>query len=133
MRNVLVAAALAVCLAQPALALDKADKTMIATVDKEAARGEALLEKLVNVNSGTMNFKGVEEVGKMMRAELEELGFKVTWVPMGAANRAGHIIAEHPGPKGYKGRKMLLIGHIDTVFEPSSPFQVYRKLDATSA
>jgi glutamate carboxypeptidase len=127
MRGYLIAAALLLS-AQPALALDKAEKAMISTVDKEVARGEALLEKLVNVNSGTMNLAGVEEVGKMMRAELEELGFKVSWVPMAAAKRSGHIIAEHPGPKGYKGRKMLLIGHIDTVFEPSSPFQVYKKL-----
>jgi glutamate carboxypeptidase len=127
MRSLLVAAALAV-LAAPAMALDKAEKAMIATIDKEAARGETLLEKLVNVNSGTMNFVGVEEVGKMMRAELEDLGFKVRWVPMAAAKRAGHIIAEHPGPKGGKGKKMLLIGHIDTVFEPSSPFQAYKKL-----
>src|SRR5688572_18738779 len=121
MRKLLVAAAFAICTAAPAMALDKAEKTMIATVDKETARGEALLEKLVNVNSGTMNLAGVEDVGKMMRTELEELGFEVRWVPMAAAKRSGHIIAEHPGPKGGKGKKMLLIGHIDTVFEPSSP------------
>ncbi len=127
MRSLLVAAALAV-MAAPAMALDKAERAMIATVDKEVVRGEALLEKLVNINSGTMNLVGVEEVGKMMRAELEDLGFKVRWVPMAATKRAGHIIAEHPGPKGGKGKKMLLIGHIDTVFEPSSPFQTYKKL-----
>ena len=132
MRELLLAAFLALC-AAPAMALDKAEKAMTATVEKETARGEALLEKLVNVNSGTMNFAGVEEVGKMMRAELEDLGFKVSWVPMAAARRAGHIIAEHPGPKGGRGKKMLLIGHIDTVFEPSSPFQVYRKLSADTA
>jgi len=128
MRKLLAAAAFALCAAAPAMALDKAEKAMIATVDKETARSEALLEKLVNVNSGTMNLAGVEEVGKMMRAELEELGFKVTWAPMAAVKRSGHIIAEHPGPKGGKGKKMLLIGHLDTVFEPSSPFQVYKKL-----
>lgn len=132
MRGLLVAAALAI-LAAPAMALDKAERVMIATVDKEVARGEALLEKLVNVNSGTMNLVGVEEVGKMMRAELEDLGFKVRWVPMAAAKRAGHIIAKHSGPKGGKGKKMLLIGHIDTVFEPSSPFQTYKKLEGDIA
>lgn len=133
MRTLLAAAAFAVFATAPAMALDKAEKAMIATVEKEAARGEALLERLVNVNSGTMNLAGVEEVGKMMRAELEDLGFKVRWVPMAEVERAGHIIAEHPGPKGGKGTKMLLIGHIDTVFEPSSPFQIYKKRDATTA
>jgi glutamate carboxypeptidase len=128
MRKWLAALAFSAFAAAPALALDKAEKAMIAAVDKETARGEALLERLVNVNSGTMNLVGVEKVGEMMRAELEDLGFKVKWVPMTEVKRAGHIVAEHPGPKGGKGKRMLLIGHIDTVFEPSSPFQTYRKL-----
>src|SRR5215510_9404184 len=129
MRGLLTALAFSAVAAAPALALDKAEKTMIATVDKEIARGEELLEKLVNVNSGTMNLPGVEKVGQMMRTELEELGFKVRWVPMAEAKRSGHVIAEHPG----KGKKMLLIGHIDTVFEPSSPFQTYKKISADLA
>ena len=52
---------------------------MTAIVDAEYGRSVDLLEKLVNVNSGTMNLEGVTEVGKMMRAELEPLGFKVEW------------------------------------------------------
>ena len=127
MRSVLVAAMFAACAVAPASALDRSEKAMIATVDKEAARGEQLLEKMVNVNSGTMNLPGVEKVGQMMREELEPLGFKVRWVPMGEVKRSGHIVAEHPGSKGSKGTKMLLIGHLDTVFEPSSPFQTYRR------
>ncbi len=125
MKQRILAAAFATCLAAaPAHALDRTEKAMIATIDKEASRGEQLLEKLVNVNSGTLNLPGVEKVGQMMREELEPLGFKVRWVPMAEVQRAGHIVAEHPG----KGTKMLLIGHLDTVFEPSSPFQTYRKL-----
>ena len=102
MRSLLVAAAFAACAVAPAFALDRSEKAMIAAVDKEAARGEQLLEKLVNVNSGTLNLPGVEKVGQMMRTELEELGFTVRWVPMGEVQRAGHIVAEHPGPKGGK-------------------------------
>jgi glutamate carboxypeptidase len=55
----------------------------------------------------------------MVRAELEPLGFKVEWIDMGAAGRAGHLVARHRG----RGKKLLLIGHLDTVFEPDSPFQ----------
>jgi len=123
MRRILVAAALALVTAAPAMALDKAEKAMIAAVDRETARGEQLLEKLVNVNSGTMNLPGVEEVGRLMRAELEDIGFTVRWVPMDKVGRAGHLIATHTG----KGKRMLLIGHLDTVFELTSPFQAYRK------
>lgn len=111
-------------LASPALAaLSAPEKKMIATVDAEKGQMLVLLEKLVNVNSGSNNFPGVTKVGEMMRAELEPLGFKVTWVPMKEANRAGHIIATHKG--NGRGKKLLLIGHLDTVFEPDSPFQTW--------
>jgi glutamate carboxypeptidase len=97
------------------------EKKMIQTVERERERSIALLEKLVNQNSGSLNLAGVEAVGRMMRAELEPLGFDVKWIPMTETGRAGHIIATHDG-KG-RGKRMLLIGHLDTVFEPDSPFQ----------
>jgi glutamate carboxypeptidase len=94
---------------------------MVETVQADHARNLKLLESLVRVNSGSMNFKGVEQVGQMVRAELEPLGFTVRWSPMAAANRAGHLVATHKG-NGH-GVRMLLIGHLDTVFELDSPFQ----------
>ncbi|WP_380877112.1 peptidase M20 [Sphingomonas sp. DBB INV C78] len=111
-------------LPSPAFArLSAAETRMAATVEAEQERSIALLEKLVNVNSGSMNLKGVEQVGQMMRTELEAAGFTVKWVPMAAAGRAGHIIATHKGDG--KGKRLLLIGHLDTVFEPHSPFQTF--------
>ncbi len=108
--------------ATPALAqLSKPEVQMIAVVEAEHDRSIALLERLVNQNSGSLNLDGVEKVGQMMRAEFEALGFDVRWVPMAAAGRAGHLIATKKG----KGKKMLLIGHLDTVFEPASPFQKF--------
>lgn len=109
-------------LAMPAAAaLSGPEQRIAAAVDAEQPQSIALLEKLVNVNSGTHNLEGVTEVGRMMRAELEPLGFEVRWVPMAAAGRAGHIIATHKG--NGQGKRMLLIGHLDTVFEKDSPFQ----------
>ncbi|WP_339692374.1 M20/M25/M40 family metallo-hydrolase [uncultured Parasphingorhabdus sp.] len=96
---------------------------MAQTVDSEYERSVALLEKLVNENSGTMNLAGVEKVGAMMRAELEPLGFDAVWKPMAEAGRAGHLIATHKGKPGRK--RLLLIGHLDTVFELDSPFQTF--------
>jgi glutamate carboxypeptidase len=101
------------------------EKKMTATVEAESGRQLALLEKLVNINSGTMNFEGVEKVGQVMRGELEPLGFEVRWSPMAAAHRAGHIVATHKGSG--KGKRMLLIGHLDTVFEKDSPFQAWKR------
>ena len=124
----LALAALCLSVAAPAAAsLSPAETRMVRTVDAEQTRHLALLEKLVNQNSGTLNLAGVRTVGEMMRAELEPLGFKVEWLDMSAAKRSGHIVARHPGPSSRsgqaKGRKLLLIGHLDTVFELDSPFQ----------
>jgi glutamate carboxypeptidase len=111
----------------PALAkLSPAETRMVRTVDAEQTRTLGMLEKWVNQNSGSLNLAGVTTVGEMLRAELEPLGFKVQWVDMRATGRAGHIVATHKGPStrsGARGKKLLLIGHLDTVFEPDSPFQ----------
>ncbi|MFZ4747444.1 MAG: M20/M25/M40 family metallo-hydrolase [Sphingomonas sp.] len=116
--------ALALSLPTGAVAqLSAAEAKMAAHVDTIYEPSVTLLQQLVDVNSGSMNFAGVEQVGRVMRAELETLGFKVDWKPMAAANRAGHIIATHTGKPGTK--RMLLIGHLDTVFEKDSPFQKF--------
>ena len=103
--------------------LSAPETKMVATVDAEYERSITLLEKLVNQNSGTMNFPGVKTVGDMMRAELEPLGFKVEWIDMAKAGRSGHLVATKAGKKGTK--KLLLIAHLDTVFEADSPFQTF--------
>jgi glutamate carboxypeptidase len=103
--------------------LTPAETRMSATVDAEYERSVALLQKLVDQNSGTMNLAGVTAVGRMMRAELEPLGFTVTWKAQDAVKRAGHLMAVKRGRPGAK--KLLLIGHLDTVFEQDSPFQKF--------
>ena len=102
-------------------ALSGSESAMVRSIDAEHARTIGLLERLVNVNSGSRNLPGVRKVGEMMRAELAPLGFQLRWIPMEKAGRAGHIVATHQG--NGRGKRMLLIGHLDTVFEPDSPFQ----------
>lgn len=94
---------------------------MVATVDAEQQRTLGMLEKWVNQNSGSLNVEGVTNVGEMLRSELEPLGFEVEWIDMRSTGRAGHLVARHKGSG--TGKRMLLIGHLDTVFEPDSPFQ----------
>ena len=77
-----------------------------------------------------MNFAGVERVGQEFLEELEALGFDTRWIPMDAANRAGHVFAER---QGGSGKTVLLIGHLDTVFEDDSPFQRWELLDSVTA
>ena len=99
------------------------EQTMVRTIADEHDRHIALLERMVNQNSGTLNLPGVRLVGDMVRAELEPLGFTVRWVDMAETGRAGHLIATHEGP----GRNVLLIGHLDTVFEADNPFQRFER------
>lgn len=98
---------------------------MKATIAAEQARSTDLLERLVNQNSGSLNIEGVTKVGQIMRAELEPLGFAVRWEDMRATGRAGHLVATHRGSG--RGKRVLLIGHLDTVFEPASPFRAFRR------
>ena len=124
MRALLLLALLA--LAAPADArLTREERAMAAAVDREAGRHVQLLERLVNQNSGTLNLAGVTRVGEMVRAELEPLGFAVRWIDMAATGRAGHLVASHRG--NGRGKRILLIGHLDTVFEPASPFQAFAR------
>jgi len=101
--------------------LTRTERAMIAHVDREQGRTLQMLEEWVNQNSGSLNVEGVTKGGEMLRAELEPLGFTVEWIDMRSTGRAGHIIARHAGRPGAK--RLLLIGHLDTVFEPDSPFQ----------
>ncbi|WP_282948715.1 MULTISPECIES: M20/M25/M40 family metallo-hydrolase [unclassified Sphingopyxis] len=121
---VLVAVQLALAPAAQAK-LSPAEAKLAKTVEAEQGRSLALLEKLVNQNSGSQNLEGVKKVGAMMRAELEPLGFKVEWKDMRDTGRAGHLIATHVGKPGAK--RLLLIAHLDTVFEPDSPFQSFTR------
>lgn len=81
----------------------------------------ALLEKSVNINSGTMTLTGVRAVGDLFAHELESIGFETRWIDMpDEMQRAGHLIAERGArnvPPGRQPLRLLLIGHLDTVFE----------------
>ncbi len=113
----------------PRDSLSKVEKvlTRYATTNESDAR--QLLERLVNLNSGTQNHAGVREVGRLLRAEYDALGFQTRWEDGAAFGRAGHLVAERTG----RGPRVLLIGHLDTVFELDSPFQRWEKLTDSTA
>ena len=103
--------------------LAPAERRIAGHVDDRTPAAVALLESTVNQNSGTLNHAGVRAVYDMMAPQFEELGFEVRWVQMPSeTGRSGHLVAER---KGSRGKSLLLIGHLDTVFEPDSPFQTW--------
>ena len=81
----------------------------------DAHMGEAVgtLESVVNIESPSEDIAGVKQVGMVFKRELESLGLTARWIDMPAEmKRAGHLIAT---TKGTKGKRILLLGHIDTV------------------
>jgi glutamate carboxypeptidase len=109
--------------------LTGAERKIVSRVEPHHAAALALLEQVVNVNSGTMNLEGVRKVGRIFQEELERIHFQTRWIDGAGFKRAGHLVAEHPGP----GPRILLLGHLDTVFEADSPFQTYQKHEGNEA
>jgi len=100
------------------------EQRMADWIDIHAEDAIALLAETVNIGSGTMNHEGVREVGRVMRRELDALGLETEWIEMPPeVNRAGHLFAR----KGGEGNKILLIGHLDTVFEADDAFQFFQR------
>ncbi|HEU0016624.1 MAG TPA: M20/M25/M40 family metallo-hydrolase [Longimicrobium sp.] len=120
----IVVPALALLAAAPAHAqerLSAEERRIVAWIDANADGAVGLLERIVNVNSGTLNPEGVREVGRILEAPLDSLGFDARWIALpDSLRRAGHLFAYR---QGTRGKKVLLIGHLDTVFEKDSPFQ----------
>ena len=89
-------------------------------------KGEALqlLERLVNIDSGTGDVEGLSQVSAVVTEELEKLGAKVQTFPASPAV-GRNLVATFTG----KGRtRILLMAHMDTVFKAGTakdkPFQV---------
>jgi glutamate carboxypeptidase len=87
-------------------------------LQQHQADATALLAKSVDIKSQTLDLAGVRAVGQLFADRLTALGFHTRWVPMPPSmNRAGHLVAER---SGNSGKRLLLIGHLDTVVEADS-------------
>ncbi len=96
-------------------------------IDTHHEEAIELLIEIVNINSGTQNLAGVTEVGRILRQRFDGLDMDTEWIDGSAWNRAGHLVARNTKPNN-SGPHILLIGHLDTVFQIDSPFQEYEYL-----
>ncbi len=111
--------------------LSKQEQQIITQVSKNNSEAIQFLEEVVNINSGTLHVEGVKEVGRVFDKEFQEIGFDTEWIDMPSEmNRAGHLFAS---TKGTKGKRLLLIGHLDTVFEKDSEFQQFEMINDSIA
>ncbi len=111
-------------LSAPASADEKTEANILTAIEEGMPKSLDVLERSVNINSGTMNFTGVKQVGDLYGEELKQIGFDIGWVEGADYNRAGHLVASY----GTKGPKILMIGHLDTVFAKTDNFQSYEPL-----
>ena len=98
----LLFAATAALAKAPAGPLTATEKKLVQRIDHRLPESLALLERAVDINSGTTNLAGVREVSKLFAAELDAMGFQTRWVDGAAWGRAGHLIAtrgESNGPR----------------------------------
>jgi len=121
-------------------ALNKEEQKVMDYIDANMPRAIALLKESVNINSGTLNIAGVKKVGEIFAREFEKANFKTKWIPMpDSLRRAGHLVAtigfnnDPVGKKNTKGKKLFLIGHLDTVFEPDMPANPFTMLNDSTA
>jgi len=112
--------------------LSKNEKKLLKTIETNNTEAITLLKKVVNINSGTMNHTGVKRVGELFKEAYDNIGFDTQWIDMSEVNRSGHLFAEKTSKK-VKGKKILLIGHLDTVFEEDSPFQEFNMVNDSIA
>jgi glutamate carboxypeptidase len=111
--------------AQQPAGLDANEKAMAAWIDDHSEDAVVLLEKLVNISSGSMNHEGVRQVGAVLRQELDELRLATEWIELPEElNRAGHLVGRQDGTRG---PRILMIGHLDTVFEADDDFQAFSR------
>ena len=84
------------------------------------------LERLVSIDCGSYTPEGVDEVGRWVTAFLEDLGADVEVRPDPGGRYGSTVVGTFTGSPG--GARVLLIGHMDTVFDPGTaaarPFHI---------
>ena len=126
--------------ANTSAALNKEEQKVMDYIDANMPRAIALLKESVNINSGTLNIAGVKKVGEIFAREFEKANFKTQWISMpDSLRRAGHLVAttgfnnEAVVNNNPKRKKLFLIGHLDTVFEPDMPANPFTMLNDSTA
>lgn len=135
MRSTIVTAAAAAALlaagaAQSAPKASPRDAKVWAAAEAAREGQLKLLESVVDIDSGTGDAEGGDKVAAVLIPRLKALGMSVESVPPEEAGLAHNLVARLPGAG--KGR-ILMIGHLDTVFGPGTVAKRPFRMDADRA
>ncbi len=129
--------------------LDSSELELASWLDSQEDNMLALLERITTINSGSLNKAGVNELATIFSDELRQLGFQISTLAGDVIEMPGcpgsdykidvadHVLASHSGSEdegegeGEGGTRLLLMGHLDTVFPPDSPFQEFSRVGDT--
>ncbi|NQV69651.1 MAG: M20 family metallopeptidase [Pseudohongiella sp.] len=118
---------------EPALNADEIELSQ--WLDSQEDNMVEMIERITNINSGSLNKAGVNAMADIFSRELRQLGFSVSTLPGDFIEMpscpgsnynidvADHVLASRAG----SGTRLLLMGHLDTVFPSDSPFQTFRR------
>ncbi|MBI2777231.1 MAG: M20 family metallopeptidase [Chloroflexi bacterium] len=110
-----------------AAATDEELRRLNAIVVAEHPRFLAELERLCNIDCGSYSPRGVNEVGAWVAGEFRRLGARVEVRPDPEGRLGDTVIGTFEGTPG-AGPRILLIGHMDTVFPDGTvaerPFRI---------
>ncbi|MDQ3127986.1 MAG: M20 family metallopeptidase [Chloroflexota bacterium] len=106
----------------PGAAVAAAELTALeAAVRADETAYLADLERLVNIDCGSYTPAGVDVVGQFVASFMAAHGARVRLVPDPAGRLGQTVIGTWDGPHGTPGGpRVLLIGHMDTVFDPGT-------------
>lgn len=116
-------------------ALNRDELALAAWLDTQEDNMLELLEQLTNINTGSLNKEGIDNVATLLGSELRNLGFTTSALPGEVISMpscpgseyvvdlADHVLASKSG----SGTRLLLMGHLDTVFPLDSPFQSFTR------
>jgi len=82
------------------------------------------LKEIIEINSWTKNKEGVDRNGEIFAYWMEELGYTLTRYPREEIGDHLHLSSPQK-----EGKKLLLLGHLDTVFPPDT-FEKFKEDDA---
>jgi glutamate carboxypeptidase len=112
-------------------ALDAQEQSMADWIEAHSEASLRDLERLLAIDSPTENHAGQREAARFFEERLEPLGFVSRWVDQSdTTGRAGYLEAEHAGSKG---KRILLLGHLDTVLPASDIYREGERLHGSGA